>query len=140
MVARCSKEELLAAALAEIDPPEQKNASCCKSINEALRLVDMVRVVDEAPAPGEFKKHVKAVADSLKKTKRALTQSHETTRNLVFRGLPEDVGPVDQDRFLEDVDRLISTCEFTIEHLQVSPAPAVGARQNTHALFKHRSF
>jgi hypothetical protein len=58
MAARRLKEELLNLALAEIDPPEQKNEACCKSINEALRLVDMVRVLDEAPAPGEFKKHV----------------------------------------------------------------------------------
>jgi hypothetical protein len=120
MAARHLKE-LLNLALAEIDPPEQKNAACCKSINEALRLVDMVRVLDEAPAPGEFKKHVKAVADSLVKMKRVLAKSHKITQYLVFRGLPEAVGPVDQDRFLEDVDRLILTCEFTLKHLQVSP-------------------
>jgi hypothetical protein len=81
----------------------------------------MVRVLDEAPAPGEFKKHVKAVADSLLKMKRVLAKLRKSTQYLVFRGLPEAVGPVDQDRFLKDVDRLISTCEFTIEHLQVSP-------------------
>jgi hypothetical protein len=40
---------------------------------------------------------------------------------LVFRGLPVAVGPIDQDRFLKDVDDLILTCEFMIEHLQVSP-------------------
>jgi hypothetical protein len=50
MAARRLKEELLNLALAEIDPPEQKNEACCKSISEALRLVDMVRVLDEAPA------------------------------------------------------------------------------------------
>jgi hypothetical protein len=121
VTARHLKEELLKQALAEIDPPEQKNASCCKSINEALRLVDMVRALDEAPAPGEFKKHVKAVADSLVKMKLALAKSHKITQYLVFRGLPGAVGPVDKDRFLEDVDRLISTCGFTIKHLQERP-------------------
>jgi hypothetical protein len=120
MAARHLKE-LLKLALAEIDPPEQKKAACRVSIDEALRLVDMTRVLDEAPGPGECKRKLETLADSLKKTKRALTQLHETTRNLVFRGLPEFVGPVDHDRFLEDVDRLISTCDFTIEHLQVSP-------------------
>jgi hypothetical protein len=39
---------------------------------------------------------------------------------LVFRGLPEAVGPVDQDGFLKDVDRLILTCDFMIKQLQVS--------------------
>jgi hypothetical protein len=121
MAARCSKEELLHAALAEIDPPEQKNAACCKSIDKALRLVDRVRVVYEAPAPGAFKKHVKAVADSLVKMKRVLAKLHKSTQYLVFRGLPEAVGPVDQDRFLKDVDRLILTCDDMIKHLQVSP-------------------
>ena len=121
MTALRLKEELLKLALAEIDPPEQKNEACCKSINGALQLVDMVRVHDEAPAPGAFKNHVKAVADSLVKMKRVLAKSHKITQYLVFRGLPEAVGPVDQDRFLEDVDRLILTCEFTLKHLQVSP-------------------
>jgi hypothetical protein len=120
MAARCSKEELFALALAEIYPPEQKKAACRVSIDEALRLVDMTRVLDEAPGPGECKRKLETLADSLKKTKRALTQLHETTQNLVFRGLPEAVGPVDHDRFLKDVDRLILTCEFTIKHLQVS--------------------
>ena len=121
MAARRLKEELLNLGLAEIDPPEQKNEACCKSISEALRLVDMVRVLDEAPAPGEFKNHVKAGADSLVKIKRVLAKLHKCTQYLVFRGLPGAVGPVDQDRFLEDVDRLILTCEFMIKHVQVSP-------------------
>jgi hypothetical protein len=114
-------EELLDLALAEIGPPEQKKATCYKSINEKLRLINIVRHLDAAPGPGEFKRELETYADSLKKTKGAHTQLHETTRALIFRGLPEAVGPIDQDRFLKDVDDLIFVCEFTIEHLQVGP-------------------
>jgi hypothetical protein len=67
MAARRLKEELLKLALAEIDPPEQKKAACYESINEKLRLINIVRVIDNAPGPGEFKRELEKYADSLKK-------------------------------------------------------------------------
>jgi hypothetical protein len=40
---------------------------------------------------------------------------------LVFRGLPESVGPVDEMRFVDDLGRLIETCEFLIESVKTPP-------------------
>lgn len=84
--------------------------------------MNMVRVaIEGAPGPGEFKIRLKALIHSLKKTKIALTKLHKSTQYLVFRGLPEAVGPVDEARFVDDLCRLIETCEFLIESVKTPP-------------------
>ena len=56
MAPRCSRDELINLSLAEIDPPEERKDACPLEIQEALKIIDRVRVIDEAPRPSEFKK------------------------------------------------------------------------------------
>jgi hypothetical protein len=119
MAPRCSKQELLDHALQLIKPPTEKIGACRLTIDTALKLVEMVRPADEASAPGALKKELEPFVGSLKKTKIAISKFHATTRHLVFRGVPEIIAQIDQIRFIDDLDRLIATCEFMIDHIKV---------------------
>ena len=71
--------------------------------------------------PASLRNVTEAFTDALKKTKSALAKLHKSTRGLIFRGLPGAVGPVDDDRFADDLGRLIETCEFLIETVETPP-------------------
>jgi hypothetical protein len=118
-MACCSNGELLDHALEVISPPKEKEGACRASIDEALRLVDMVRVsIEGAPSPAEFKRHVEAFANTLRKTKAEIAGLGSIERSFVFPQLPEAAEPAEAG-LLRELDLRISICESYTDPLHV---------------------
>ena len=115
-MACCSRDALIDHAMAEIEPAKERKDACRQDIEKALQIVDVVRMLDDAPTPGKFRERVKSLSDSLYKTRIALTQ---------LSYAPAITSLIDKDRFLKDIERLILTCETTINGLQVSKGSRV---------------
>jgi hypothetical protein len=119
MATRYSKDELIDLALEEIAPIDGTKDACHEDIVGALAAIERVsNSFDGLSSPGEFKKRINQFIKSLKKTRQLLAQFHPAQQNLIFRGVPVVIGPVDPTRLFGDLDRMIATCEFTAKHLR----------------------
>jgi hypothetical protein len=115
-----NREDIVKEALKEINPAAEKKAACEKEIRNYFSILDEVHAdLGKLPAPAQLREQLKRDASALRKVEIIARRSPKDKFPNLFRGLGAFVSPVDRERFLDDLRRLIKTADWHSEHIDV---------------------
>jgi hypothetical protein len=115
-----NRDDIVKEALKEINPAANKRVACEKEIRNYLSILDEVHAdLGKLPTPAQLREQLKQDASALRKVKIIAGMSPKDRFPNLFRGLGTFILPVDRERFLDDLRRLIKTADWQAEHIVV---------------------
>jgi hypothetical protein len=132
-----NRDRIVREALDEIHPADDKKTACEKEVRAYLGLLDSVVEASDVPNPADFRDQTAEVATALRKIETIVSAFPHVWANMFRVGAGVDANgkalmmpPVDYDRFMADVARLIQKADFQSERLDTTREGTRGAQGN----------